>query len=115
MLDTLFDAIDRKDVAAFGSMLAPDCEFCFGNLPAVRGRAAIEAFVGGFFASIAALSHAIENTWEVPGGLVCHGTVTYTRHDASQLSVPFANVFAVDAAGITVYRIYIDNSALYAH
>ncbi len=114
MLSTLFQAIDRQDVAQFGSMLAPDCEFCFGNLPAVHGRAAIETFVGGFFASIAALSHAIENSWEVPGGLVCHGTVSYTRHDGSVLTVPFANVFAIDAAGITAYRIYIDNSALYA-
>jgi hypothetical protein len=115
MLNTLFEAIDRKDVATFGSLLAPQCEFCFGNLPAVQGRAAIEAFVSGFFASIAALSHVIENRWEVPGGLVCHGTVTYTRHDASTLIVPFANVFALDAAGISRYRIYIDNSALYAH
>ncbi len=114
MLSTLFEAIDRKDTARFASLLSPHCEFHFGNLPAVHGRDVIAAFVGQFFASIAGLAHTLDKVWEVPGGMLCHGTVAYTRHDGSVLAVPFANVFGIDAEGIAVYRIYVDNSALYA-
>jgi len=114
MINTLFEAIDRKDAAQFARLLSPQCEFRFGNLPVVHGRDAIAAFVGQFFASIASVSHTLEKVWEVPGGIVCHGSVAYTRHDGSILAVPFANVFGIDAEGIAVYRIYIDNSMLYA-
>jgi limonene-1,2-epoxide hydrolase len=40
--------------------------------------------------------------------------VTYTRHNGSSLSVPFANVFELKGDKIASYRIYIDNSALFA-
>jgi limonene-1,2-epoxide hydrolase len=40
--------------------------------------------------------------------------VTYTRHDGSLISVPFANVFELRGDKITAYRIYIDNSSLFS-
>jgi hypothetical protein len=40
--------------------------------------------------------------------------VTYTRLDGSTLTVPFANVFVLKGAEIQSYRIYIDNSPLFA-
>jgi hypothetical protein len=45
--------------------------------------------------------------------LVCHGTVTYTRHDSSTLTVPFANIFKVHGELIDEYLIFIDVSQLY--
>lgn len=114
MLDALFKAIDAKDAEGFAAFLAPPCEFRFGNLPAVRGRDQVKEFVAGFLASIAALSHTIDAHWAVPGGLVCHGRVTYTRHDGSTLTVPFANVFGLSAEGIASYLIFADTSQLYA-
>ncbi len=112
-LDQLFDAIDSRDARAFASFLTQDCRFRFGNLPQTEGRAAIEAFVAGFFSSIEALSHQIVASWEVPDGLICHGLVSYTRHDGSRLTVPFANVLKTTDAGIEEYLIFADTSALY--
>jgi ketosteroid isomerase-like protein len=109
----LFAAIDRKDADAFCAFIAPQGRFRFGNAPVVEGRAAIRELVAGFFGALAALSHRLEAAWPVPGGVVCHGVVTYTRHDGSQLSVPFCNVFAIAEDGIRDYRIFIDNSALF--
>lgn len=40
-----------------------------------------------------AIRHEVFDTWQQPHATICHGQVTYTRHDSSQLSVPFANVF----------------------
>ena len=113
MTSELFKAIDSKDVQGFIAMLAPDCTFKFGNLPAVNGAAAIEQFVAGFFESIDSLSHEIQDSWNVADGLICHGLVSYTRKDGSVLTVPFANILKSGATGIDEYLIYADTSQLY--
>lgn len=113
MINRLFEAIDGKDSRAFSSFLAADCVFRFGNLPAVEGISGIEEFVSGFFDSIDSLSHEVEESWEVPGGVVCHGRVSYTRVDGSVLTVPFANILKGGSAGISEYYIFADTSQLY--
>jgi hypothetical protein len=41
--------------------------------------------------------------------------VTYTRHDGSILTVPFADVFLMAGDKVRDYRVYMDASALYAN
>jgi len=113
MVTELFRAIDSKDLKSFTSFLSPDCAFKFGNLPAVVGINEIQEFVAGFFDSIDSLSHEIENSWNIPDGLICHGYVSYTRKDDSILTVPFANIFKLDSTGVTEYQIFADTSQLY--
>ena len=114
MFEPLFAAIDRMDAPAFAAFLSPHCDFRFGNLPVVQGRAGTEHFVARFFDSIGGIAHQVDAAWQVPGGYVAHGFVTYTRKDGSQLRVPFANVFRLDAGGIADYLIFVDNSTLYS-
>ncbi|MBI4989919.1 MAG: nuclear transport factor 2 family protein [Rhodocyclales bacterium] len=109
----LFAAIDRQDAEAFAGFLAEDARFAFGNLPAVAGRAAVRDFVAGFFSSIRAVSHRVPDAWQTDDTVVCRGEVTYTRHDGSTLSVPFANVLTMSGDKVRDYRIYMDASALY--
>ena len=52
-------------------------------------------------------------TWLVPGGAICHGTVHYVRHDKSGLSVPFSNIFKMDGGKVREYLIFADTSELY--
>jgi uncharacterized protein (TIGR02246 family) len=110
----LFAAIDRGDATAFASFIAEDGEFRFGNGPAVVGREAIRAAVGGFFGAIRGCRHRLDRVWTAPGSVACEGEVTYTRHDGSTLTVPFANVFLLRGGEIASYRIYIDNGPLFA-
>jgi ketosteroid isomerase-like protein len=110
---SLFDDIDRKDADAFANRFAPEGSFQWGNLPLLAGREAVRATVTGFFGSIAALRHRLSDCWEVPGGVVVVGQVTYTRLDGSELSVPFADVLRLRDAEVTHYQIYIDTSLLY--
>ena len=113
-LRDLFATIDAGDAAAFARFLTPDGSFRFGNAPPAVGRAAIEATVAGFFASIRRCEHRLLRCWSAPGSEAVQGEVTYTRLDGSRLTVPFVNVFLRDGVLIRDYQIHIDASQLYA-
>ena len=110
----LFAAIDSKDTASFVRYLTEDAVFCFGSAPPVRGREAIREAVDGFFATIAGCRHAIGNSFGKDSTLVCEGKVTYRRHDDSEITVPFANIFEYDGDLIANYKIYVDIAPLYS-
>jgi limonene-1,2-epoxide hydrolase len=112
--ERLFAVIDARDAAAFLNFLTPDAQFRFGNAPTVIGSEAISAAVAGFFAAIASSRHQLLRTWSGTAAIACEGAVTYTRHDGSAVTVPFANVFELRGTKIAAYRIYIDNSPLFS-
>jgi hypothetical protein len=109
----LFHSIDNQNAEAFVAFLSDNVHFQFGNAAPVRGKVAVGDAVRGFFGSIKTLRHNVIETLEQPGTVICHGTVTYTRHDSSILSVPFANIFKLEADLIKDYLIYVDVSELY--
>ena len=110
----LFAAIDRQDAAAFVGYLTDDAVFRFGSAPPVLGRASIQAAVEGFFATIAGCSHVVRNTISDGATLVCEGEVTYRRHDGTEITLPFTDIFHYDGDHIAQYKIYMDTSPLYA-
>ncbi len=112
-LDALFSAIDAMDLDRFLACLTEDAEFRFGSAPPVHGRTAINEAVGGFFASNAGLTHRLDKTLSSGDTLVCEGEVTYTRHDGSRITLPFANVFETEGDLISHYKIYADVGPLY--
>ena len=112
-MESLFNTIDNKDANGFTEFLTESCNFTFGNMPTVNGREVVHDMVSGFFDSIAGISHTIEQSWTSNDAVICHGVVTYTRHDESELQVPFANIFRMDGSLIRDYRIYVDTSQLY--
>ena len=110
----LFTIIDQRDAEAFAALFAHDGEFRFANHPACIGRAAIQAAVGAFFDSIAALQLTVEELWQVDNTLLMRGTVTYTRHDSHKVSLPFANIIKGEIGAFQDYRIFADVTPLYA-
>ncbi len=110
----LFVSIDAMDTEGFLGFIAPDGEFRFGSAPPVRGREGIREAVGGFFSSIAAISHEVRRMVAEGNAVVCEGEVTYTRHDGTAVTLPFCNVFETDSGLISLYRIYIDIAPLYS-
>ena len=110
----MFTAIAAKDGATFVSYLTEDAVFRFGSAPPVQGRDAIKAAVEGFFTTIAACSHDISNTLRQDDTLVCEGVVTYTRHDGSEIALPFTDVLEHEGRLIAHYKIYIDIGPLFA-
>lgn len=112
-LTDLFAAIDNKDADRFATSLCEDAVFRFGNADKVTGREAIRDSVDAFFASIKDLRHDLHNTWTQRDYTVCNGEVTYTRHDDSKVTLPFADVFAMKEEKIQEYLIYMDVGPLY--
>lgn len=112
-LCSLFNAVDDKDVDRFVSFLTEDASFKFANAPAVSSRKNIHKAVSQFYSAINGLRHEIKDVWEHDNVVICEGQVTYTRHDASKVSFPFANIFRMKNALIADYRVYVDNSALF--
>ena len=110
----LFAAIDAQDAASFVSFLTEDAVFRFGSAPPVQGREQIRAAVDAFFATIAGCRHTISNSLRSGSTLVCEGEVTYTRHDGSEITIPFADIFEYEGDLIADYKIYIDIAPLYA-
>jgi hypothetical protein len=109
----LFQGIDNLDTDAFLAFLSDDVLFRFGNADPVTGKAAVGEAVGGFFGSVKGIRHELSASWEEDGVIICHGTVTYTRHDATTLSVPFANILGIENKLINKYLIFVDISELY--
>ena len=112
--ERVFAIVDAGDADAFAGLLTSDAQFQFGNVPVITGHAAIQAAAAGFFAAIGSSRHRVLSIWNDARTAVCEGEVIYTRHDGSQLTVPFANVFEMRGDKIAAYRIYIDNSSLFA-
>lgn len=112
-LKTLFNALDTFDTKTFASFLTDNATFVFANAEPVHGRAVIQEYVAGFFASIKAIRHDMIDCWVLPDAVISRGIVTYTRHSGTQLQVPFANIFNMRNERIQNYLIYVDNSQLY--
>jgi hypothetical protein len=112
-IDSLFAAIDSSDAEGFSKFLTADGVFRFGSAVPVVGRQDISAVVGAFFGTIASSKHHIANTIASGDTLVCEGNVTYTRHDSTNVTVPFVDILELSGDLINDYKIYIDISPLF--
>ena len=109
----LFASIDMMDTERFLNFIDASATFRFGSSPPVTGHEAIRAAVEGFFASFTALRHDLQRTVTEGNVVACEGEVTYTRHDTSMITLPFANIFEANGGLISLYRIYIDIAPLF--
>lgn len=109
----LFASIDAQDTERFLSFIAKNGTFRFGSWPPVTGHEGIRPAIENFFASISALQHTLHRVIGDGMDVACEGEVTYTRHDGSTITLPFANVFTINAGLISVYSVYIDIGPLY--
>ena len=114
LLDGLFAAIDAKDAERFVGYLSDDATFRFGSAAEVSGRDAIRDAVGGLFEAIAGRRQEVSKVVAEGTTLFCEGDVTYTRHDNSRITLPFADVFELADGKIRGYKIYMDINPLYA-
>ncbi len=112
-LKNLYATIDKMDAYAFADYISSDGEFIFGNNPAVVGRDNIAAFVENFFNSIKRIQHTPTGFLIEKDKIVSWGIVKYTRHNETQLSVKFCNLFLMDGDLIKTYDVYVDTSQLY--
>jgi ketosteroid isomerase-like protein len=113
-LTGLGKTIDAKDAKGFSEFITEDGSFRFGNQPEVKGRKAIEDYVAAFFGMIKASEHKTVNFWDTGAHIIWEATVTYTRMDDKKVTVNFTNVFDMKGDLVENYKIYIDNTPLFA-
>ncbi len=108
----IFAAIDRKDTDAFVSFLSDDAIFRFANAPVVRNKEDIRKVVILFLSNIKSSRHRVLGVWQEDNIVICEGEVIYTRHNGSELTLPFVDILRMRGDLITDYRVYIDISPL---
>jgi ketosteroid isomerase-like protein len=110
----VYDAVDTMDEKRLASFLTENCIFVFGNAEPVIGRTAAADYSKGFMQMIAGIKHVLSNAWSVDGRIISQVTVTYTRKDGKQMSFPAVTIWRMEGTQIADYRIYVDNSPLFA-
>lgn len=110
----LFKGLDKKSVSIFSSFLTDDCVFRYGSLPAVEGKDAIQDFVGGFLGNIQKTEHTISRFVETQQSMFIEGECAYLTRSGAKVTLPFLNVFEIQAGLISKYFVYIDPSPLIA-
>ena len=111
---SVYKAIDTMDEKELAPFLAEDCTFVFGNAQPVVGRAASADASKAFMATIAGIKHDLADVWSVDDNIISRMTVTYTRKDGKKMSFPAVTIWRVEGKQIADYRIYVDNTPLFA-
>jgi ketosteroid isomerase-like protein len=111
---SVYKAIDTMDEKELAPFLAEDCTFVFGNAKPVVGRAASADASKAFMATIAGIKHDLADVWKVDDNIISRMTVTYTRKDGKKMSFPGVTIWRVKGKQIADYRIYVDNTPLFA-
>src|SRR5450755_2504566 len=111
----MFDDIDRMDADAWASHLATDAVMRFGNADPVHGREACRDALAAFYGQINGLAHHVLEQWEHGGATIVEATVTYTRTDDREVSVPVVTIYRTNGGNlISAYRVYIDLAPVFA-
>ena len=111
---SVYDAVDSMDETNLAKFLTDECTFTFGNAKPVMGRAAAAEASKAFLSLIAGIKHEINDVWSVDDTIITRLTVTYTRKDKKTMSFPAVTIWHVEGRQISDYRIYIDNTPLFA-
>jgi len=109
----MYRAIDAKSSVGMCEFLTENSSFRFANLPVIEGKSNIIEFLDGFFESIKAIKHTEFEYWNAENNWFVMGYVTYTRHNDSQLIVPFAVHLKMNGDLIREFLIFGDMSELY--
>jgi ketosteroid isomerase-like protein len=111
----MFRDIDCMDVDAWAAYLAPDAVMRLGNADPVYGRQACREALAGFYDMIHGLRHEVVERWEHGSATIVEGTVTYTRRDGLDVTVPVVTIYRTNADElISDYRVYIDPAPVFA-
>ena len=111
----VYEAVDSKHEQRLARFLTENCTFVYANSEPVVGREYIAESSKNFMALIAGIKHQLLDVWAFDNVIVSRLEVTYTRKDASTLTVPAVTIWRMRDGQIDDYRIYIDVAPLFAH
>ncbi|WP_341866700.1 nuclear transport factor 2 family protein [Caballeronia ptereochthonis] len=105
---------DRFDGrGGFANCLTENCTFVYANSDPVIDRAKTAATSQNFLKQLARIRHHILTVWAFEDVIVSQISVTYTRKDASTLTVPAVTIWKLQEELIDECQIYVDASPLF--
>ena len=106
---SMFADIERLDARAWAAHLAPDAVMRLGNAEPVCGRDRCRQAMAAFYERIGGLQHDTIEQWEHGEAVIVEASVTYTRTDGTDVTVPAVTIYRTDADNlISDYRVYTD-------
>jgi ketosteroid isomerase-like protein len=111
----MFADIERMDARAWAEYLAPDAVMRVGNDDPIYGRDGCRAALESFYARIDGLRYDLVELWEHGEATIVEASVTYTRSDGLEVTVPVVTIYRTDANDlISDYRVYTDIAPVFA-
>jgi ketosteroid isomerase-like protein len=111
----MFADIERMDARAWAEYLAPDAVMRLGNDDPIYGRDGCRAALESFYARIDGLRYDLVELWEHGEATIVEASVTYTRSDGLEVTVPVVTIYRSDANDlISDYRVYTDIAPVFA-
>jgi len=103
----LLEALDRRDVSAAISLLAPGCELLLADGRRAGGRQATAELLEEFLAMTRSMSHETTAEWQVADAWVAEVAATYELQDWLLLqAVPRAFVLRTGPGGVVSVHVY---------
>jgi hypothetical protein len=111
----MFADIERMDARAWAEYLAPDAVMRIGNDDPIYGRDGCRAAVESFYARIDGLRYDLVELWEHGEATIVEASVTYTRTDRREVTLPVVTIYRTDANDLIAdYRVYTDIAPVFA-
>lgn len=106
--------LDRKDLAAYGQLLADDVTLQMNNAEPTRGKAAVLEGLSHYWPSFGSIEHELLNLYGSDHSFVLEALNHYTRLDGSEVTLRAVAFTDRDESGrVTSVRLYTDTSPLW--
>lgn len=107
--------LDRKDLAAYGELLADDVELQMNNGDPARGKTAVLQGLAYYWPSFGAIEHELLNIYGTDRSFVLEALNHYTRLDGRQVTLRAVAITDRDESGqVKAVRLYTDTAPLFA-
>lgn len=114
-LSDYFDAIDARDVDAFGCFLAEDCALQLNYVGPLPGKAAVLGMLGPYWASLAGVAHEPRLIIGDDHQFAVEGLHHYQTRTGRTHAIPATEWIDRDSAGLAArIRIYCDATPVFA-
>ena len=109
------EALDAKNVDAYGAFLADDCVMQQNNAAPVEGKAAILTGLSQYWSTFGNLEHDLLNIYGTDTAFMLEALNYYTRKDGKPVTLRAVALTDRSEAGlVTSFRFYTDTSPLFA-
>lgn len=109
-----YDNVDNRDLEAFLGSLSDDVVVKFANNPPAVGKEQVGQAIGGFFESIAGMTHTFVDVHAAQDATVVEADIEYVRIDGAHVRVPSATILHRRGELVDQLRIYIDLAPVFA-